>query len=392
MRSLLTDTREWIETDGLGGFASGPVIGPRSRRYHGLLLAATTPPTGRLMLVNGLDALVETAAGRFPISSQRYLPDTVHPDGAMRIDAFEPAPWPSWRFGLADGTVVEQEVLAAQGMPAVAVTFRLAGGSREASLVVRLFLSGRDYHALHHENPAFRFDPVIAGERITWHPYPGVPGIAVLTNGRYHHEPFWYRNVLYTEERARGLDHVEDLAAPGVLRFDLGREEAILILSADLESRPSLPEGASAKSTIARLRASERRRRDAFPTRLHRAADSYLVRRGEGRSIVAGYPWFTDWGRDTFIALRGLCLSAGRLDEARAILLEWSGSLSEGMLPNRFPDRGEAPEYNAVDASLWFVVAVSEFLRAAAPGRSKPKVAETRRLEDAVRAILDGYA
>ena len=391
VRSLLTDTREWIETDGLGGFASGPVVGPRSRRYHGLLLAATTPPTGRFMLVNGLDALVETPAGRFPISSQRYLPDAVHPDGAMRIDAFEPTPWPRWRFRLEDGTVVEQEVLAAHGTPAVAVTFRLTGAIREGSLAVRLFLSGRDYHALHHENPAFRFEPVIAGERMLWHPYPGVPGIAVFTNGRYEHAPLWYRNILYTEERARGLDHVEDLAAPGVLRFDLGSEEAVLILSADLEGRPPLSEGLTAKRAIARLRASERRRRDAFPTRLHRAADAYVVRRGGGRTLVAGYPWFTDWGRDTFIALRGLCLSAGRLDEAGAILLEWSGQVSEGMLPNRFPDRGDTPEYNAVDASLWFVVAVHEFLRAAATRRGKAKFAGARRLGDAVQAILDGY-
>ena len=104
--------------------------------------------------------------------------------------------------------------------------------------------------------------------------------------------------------------------------------------------------------------------RAASPRRLHRAADAYLVRRGDGLTIVAGYPWFTDWGRDTFIALRGLCLAGGRLDDARDILLDWAGAVSEGMLPNRFPDRGEAPEFNAVDASLWYVVAVHDYLEA----------------------------
>src|SRR4029077_20166793 len=133
----------------------------------------------------------------------------------------------------------------------------------------------------------------------------------------------------------------------------------------------------------------ERARRARFASPLHCAADAYLVARGEdGQTIVAGYPWFTDWGRDTFIAMRGLCLATGRLDDARAILLEWAGAVSEGMLPNRFSDRGEAPEFNAVDAALWYVVAVHDFLQAA------PRVAapERQTLVDAVEATLAGYA
>src|SRR5437867_3678971 len=172
--------------------------------------------------------------------------------------------------------------------------------------------------------------------------------IVARANGAYAHQPDWYRSFLYTEERDRGLDHVEDLASPGIFRWNLARGEAVLVLAA---------EGHEHGEDIAALRAAEERRRRRFPSRLHRAADAYLVRRGSGKTIVAGYPWFTDWGRDTFIAMRGLCLATGRLDDARAILLEWAGAVSEGMLPNRFPDRGEAPEFNAVDAALWYVVA-----------------------------------
>src|SRR5690606_18147165 len=123
--------------------------------------------------------------------------------------------------------------------------------------------------------------------------------------------------------------------------------------------------------------------------RLHRAADAYVVARGSGQTVIAGYPWFTDWGRDTFIALRGLCLATGRLETARAILLDWADTLSNGMLPNRFPDAGGAPpEYNAVDASLWYVVAVHELLAAAAAQGQPLPAAEQSRLAEAVEAIL----
>ena len=152
----------------------------------------------------------------------------------------------------------------------------------------------------------------------------------------------------------------------------------------------AIPQAASAASAYRGLRRDERARRARFGSRLERAADAYLVRRGGGRTIVAGYPWFTDWGRDTFIALRGLCLATGRLDDARSILLEWAGHVSEGMLPNRFADQG-APEYNTVDASLWYVVAVHEYLCALADRGDESSAAERRLLGDAVRRILAGH-
>jgi predicted glycogen debranching enzyme len=125
---------------------------------------------------------------------------------------------------------------------------------------------------------------------------------------------------------------------------------------------------------------------------MQRAADDYIVRRGSGKTIVAGYPWFLDWGRDTFIAMRGLCLATGRLADAREILLQWAGCVSEGMLPNRFVEGAESPEYNSVDASLWFIVAVHEFLDAAARKRKSVSHGVRRVLSEAVEAILTAYA
>jgi predicted glycogen debranching enzyme len=379
-----TEHDEWLETDGLGGFASGTASGLRTRRYHAVLLTATTPPTGRMVLVNGFDAWVETRAGTRALTSQRYEPDVISPDGARRITEFTYEPWPRWVFTLDDGTVIEHLVVARHGTPLVALAWRLVSGPG-GSLRVRPFLSGRDYHSLHHENSAFRFEPETTAGGLVWRPYDGVPDIHTWTNGRYRHQPDWYRNFRYEVERDRGLDSTEDLASPGEFAWNLGDGEAALIFGThDLGARDAV-------SLLHQIRETEAQRRAKFASPLHRAADAYLVRRGTGQTIVAGYPWFTDWGRDTFIALRGICLAAGRIDEARHILLEWTRAISGGMLPNRFPDSGELPEFNSVDASLWFVIAVYDLFDAAARYGIELTLTDRKTLEDGVDRILDGY-
>jgi predicted glycogen debranching enzyme len=382
---------EWLEADGLGGFASGTVDGVRTRRYHALLLVATTPPTGRLVLVNGFDAVVETAAGSFALTSQRYPGDVLSPDGARHLVAFEPRPWPRWRWKLPDGTEIEQELFVPQGAALTALSWRRSAGTGVARLVLRPFLSGRDYHGLHHENGALRFEAEDRGGRLRWRPYDGVPAVIAVSNGRYEHAPDWYRRFLYTEERSRGLDYEEDLATPGRLHFDLAAGEAVLLLASEGQDEAVLAPDATAASALELLRSSEQRRRKRFTSPLHQSASAYLVRRGAGHTLIAGYPWFTDWGRDTFIALRGLCLATGQLEIARAILVEWADAVSEGMLPNRFADRGETPEFNAVDASLWFVICVQEYLAAAELRSGSRAPRGQRRLLEATEAILEGY-
>ncbi len=388
----LDRTTEWLETDGLGGFASGTTAGVRTRRYHALLLAATTPPTGRFVLVNGFDAWIDTPHGSFALSSQAYPPDITHPDGERRLENFSNDPWPRWQFRLEDGTCIEQEIFMRRGAPVTVLSWRLTEPREGVTLTVRPFLSGRDYHPLHHENPAFRFEAEVHEGVIIWRPYPDIPSIIAFSNGAYTHQPDWYRNFLYAEERARGLDYTEDLATPGAFHWNLSQDEAVLILAAEGQNTDSLAlADTSPQNSLQTLRVTERQRRQQFPSRLHRAADAYLVRRGAGKTIVAGYPWFTDWGRDTFIALRGLCLATGKLDDARAILLEWAGAVSEGMLPNRFPDSGETPEFNAVDASLWYIIAVHDFLQAMTARRRKLLQSEQQTLYEAIDAILSGY-
>ncbi len=383
---------EWLEPDGLGGFASGTATGIRTRRYHAVLLAATQPPTGRMALVNGLDVWVETPAGRFPLSSQRYLPDLIHPDGAERLVSFDTDPWPQWTYELEDGTRITQSLFVPRGGVAAVVSFELRTPGRLVTLCLRPLLSGRDYHALHRANDAFRFETTRDNERLRWNPYEGVPPVIVRTNGHYTHDPQWYWNFMYREERDRGLDCVEDLASPGIFSWNLSAGEAIWVVAMEGGEPVEFAGHTTTADAVRRIRASERRRRRRFPSKLARAADAYVVRRGSGSTIVAGYPWFTDWGRDTFIALRGLCLATGRFAVARNILLQWAKSISEGMLPNRYSDAGEAPEFNSVDASLWYIIAAHTFLEFTRVHGRRVTHRDRRALRAAIDEILVGYS
>jgi predicted glycogen debranching enzyme len=384
--SVASDAREWLETDGLGGFAMGPVSGPRTRRYHGLLVTATRPPEGRVMLVSGLDVTVETSGGRWALSAQRYAPGTTTGDGDPHLERFAHQPWPKWTYRLPDGTRLEHELFMRAGAPEVFLAWRLLSARAGARLVARPLLACRDFHALTHENVALSFEPAVTNGEVRLRPYADGPTISIASNGAYRHQPFWYRRFLYDEEARRGLDCEEDLASPGELTFALDAGEAALIFGAEVG-----PPAARRAALLAleAARASERARRADLGDARDRAADQYLVARGAGRTVIAGYPWFGDWGRDTFVALRGLALARGRAAQAIEILTAWAGLVSEGMLPNFFPDATGAPEYNAVDASLWFVVASSEAIAAAGPTLAD---AERRRLVGAAEAILVGYA
>src|SRR5438067_532184 len=375
-----------------------------------------------MVLANGFDAWVETPRGTFAISSQRYGPDVIHADGASRIDSFAYEPWPRWRYKIDDNLVIEQELFVPNGESAVFISWRVvdavAGGGDPGGdershaldhpastppatkLRVRLFLSGRDFHSTHHENSAFKFVAEQNGERVTFRSYDGVPAVIACSNGQYAHEPTWYRNFLYSEELARGLDAAEDLASPGVFQFSLSKKPAVLMLSAvaggddsGSSNQPAStpPATESIEARHAQVRTIEQARRQYFSTPLERAADAYLVQRGKGKTLIAGYPWFGDWGRDTFIAIRGLCIATGHLEDARDILLAWAGAVSQGMLPNRFPDSGEQPEFNSVDASLWYIIAVDDYLLAAKKQPTLTDDCHTKKLCAAVEAILVGF-
>jgi len=371
---------EWLESDGSGGYASGTVATLRTRRYHALLLIARAPPSDRVVLVNGFEAWVDAPSGTFPLSTQRYGPDVVHPRGIDFLTAFAHEPWPRWTFRGSDGIEIVHELIVDRQDGSVLLAWRLVHATPGVQLRVRPLLSGRDYHSLMHENAAFAFAARSVGGNVAWHTYADLPAVTALTNGSYVHEPLWYRNFDYAEEAARGLDHYEDLGAPGTFHFDLSLRDAVMVLRADDHL------AVDAATAAAQVKERETRRRRLLAP-LDRAAESFVVRGNLGDTIIAGFPWFADWGRDTFIAMRGLLLSRGRHDIAGSILLAWAGTVSQGMLPNRFPEHGGAPEFNSVDASLWFVIVAHEFLAVAQPDASV-----RTRLLAAATEILDGYA
>ncbi|HEX4339085.1 MAG TPA: amylo-alpha-1,6-glucosidase [Polyangiaceae bacterium] len=380
-------THEWLEADGLGGYASGTTSGVNTRRYHALLLVAERPPADRRVLVNDAAVWLEGPGEPRYLSQHRYAPDVV-----SRLDAklvsFDAEPWPRFSYQ-GDDFAFEREVIALHGLPVVLSTYRFSRLPAGARLCLRPLLSGRDFHALHHENAAFSFEAVTPGRYVRFQPYPSVTGIVSVTDGAYRHVPEWYRNFLYERERDRGLDFLEDLGSPGVHEFTLADPEVHWVVAADTPEVRAFLGDRTAKELAVEIVRTESARRRRFATRVERAVDAYVVKRGEGRTVIAGYPWFGDWGRDTFISLRGLCLATGRFTDARGILGAWASVVSDGMLPNRFADRdGERPEYNSVDAALWYVVCVGELLARA--GDDVP-ARERDALVGAVHEIVVGH-
>ncbi len=376
--------REWLETNGLGSFAMGTVAGAATRRYHALLCAATRPPVGRMVLVNRLEETAVVDGSPYDLSTNFY-PGAVHPEGFRAIVGFRLDPWPTWTLR-AGGALIERSLFMPHGRQMTVVSWRLvesAGGASRARLFVKPMISGRDYHALHYENEVLRRDVDIAEGLVTMRPYHGVPAIYLHHNGLFRARPDWYRRFEYPVELERGLDGHEDLFTPGELQLDLVPDvDAVAIFSVEPAGEPLRP---------SELRHEERVRRGALLSgcdgdlerQLRLAAEKFLVRRGEHRSVVAGYPWVTDWGRDTFLSLPGLALATGWTALARELLLAWARTVQGGLIPNRFPDAGE-PEYTSVDAPLWFVLAARRFL-----DRGEDDEAQAR-LYAAVRAIVDG--
>ncbi len=333
------DQREWLETNGLGGYASSTVSGINTRRYHGLLVAAMNPPVGRAVLLAKLDERLNGV----DLGANQY-PGAIHPRGFEHLISFERGLFPVFEYE-AGGARLRKTIAAIHGENTTVIVYELLAGN--ATLELRPFIAGRDYHSLRR-----------AGET------PNVPLHLHVPNANFEAKPDWYYNFEYAIELERGLDAHEDLFTPGVYTLALKEGERIAVIASTMV--------AHGRNGLA-LVAEERRRREALAGqlpiagRLGRtlalASDQFIVRRGtDHRTIIAGYHWFTDWGRDTMIAFPGLCLTTGRFDDARKILLAFAQSVSDGMLPNRFPDGGEAPEYNTVDATLWFFVAVQKFL------------------------------
>ncbi|MFN0084017.1 MAG: amylo-alpha-1,6-glucosidase [Blastocatellia bacterium] len=360
-------SREWLETNGLGGFASSTISGINTRRYHGLLMAAAKPPVGRLSMLSKLEETLIIDGQAYDLSVNRY-PGTIHPQGHRYLTGFRLDPSPTFTWEV-DGVVLEKSILMIHRENTIVVRYRRLKKRRgvgECRLEIRPLIAFRDYHALAHENSAIDASYDSAGGEVVLKPYTDLPPLHLAHDGAtIAPAGYWYRNFEYSAERERGLDFQEDLFHPVTMAFDLlAKADRSVIAST---ARREAGEAAKLrKAEVARRKKvlQSAPRRDGMAKAMTAAADQFIVARGAEKTVIAGYHWFGDWGRDTMIALPGLTITTKRHDIARSILLEFSRYVDRGMLPNRFPDAGEAPEYNTVDATLWYFEAARALLEA----------------------------
>jgi predicted glycogen debranching enzyme len=359
--------REWLETNGLGGFASSTIVGLNTRRYHGLLVAATKPPVGRLVLLSKLEETLLIDGSRFDLSANRY-PGIIHPQGFHYLKQFRLDPFPVFTYEV-EGIEIEKSVFMIHGENSTVIHYELRKNNRpevpkNLRLEIRPLIAFRDYHGTTHENgvinPAVQERSGLASVS----PYQGLPNLHLAHNAiELRKTGDWYRNFEYDSERERGLDCSEDLFNPFTLCFDLRLwRQASIIASTEQRDVTQAVEYRRAEITRRRKALVASPIEDDFAQSLADAADRYLVSRDDEKTVIAGYHWFGDWGRDTMIALPGLTLPTGKYDVARSILRIFAKHVDQGMLPNRFPDAGETPEYNTVDAALWFFEAARAYL------------------------------
>lgn len=355
--------REWLETNGLGGWASSTLAGIHTRRYHGILVAATNPPVGRMVMLSKLDETIVIDGKRFALGANCY-PGVVHPQGFQFLVSCGKEIFPQFEYA-AGGIRLRKTIIAPNGENTTLILYDVLDAPGEFVFELQPFMAPRDYHNLAHANDSIRREGKFADGVFHVRAYDGVPGLYISVPGStFEPRPDWYRNFEYAVEQQRGLDCREDLFTHGIFKRTLrtGDRLGVIVSTESPAGRDPFD--------VARMERDRRRQllellpfRDELTETLALAADQFIVKRGEDlNTLIAGYHWFSDWGRDTMIALPGICLATGRFGEAKKILRAFAQSISRGMLPNRFPDAGEEPEYNTVDATLWFFVAIHSYL------------------------------
>ncbi|HVF47318.1 MAG TPA: amylo-alpha-1,6-glucosidase [Pyrinomonadaceae bacterium] len=358
-------SREWLETNGIGGYASSSISGANTRRYHGLLVAATRPPLGRMVLLSKFEETVIIDDKRFDISANQY-PGAIYPTGYKFLKDFRLDPFPRWTFEI-DGVEIEKSVFMVYGENSVVCRWKTVGSeisNLKSEIEIRPLLAFRDFHHLRYEDSAFAHDYQVEENLVSISPDPEMPTLYFAHNAvAIERHAKWYHRFEYAIEQERGFDFSEDLFQPFRMRFDLSAE-AVVIVSTEAQDAVFAPVFEKAEIRRRSNLVKTAGALDDLTASLVLAADQFIVKRGTGKTVIAGYHWFSDWGRDTMIALPGLTLSTGLPDVAKSILAEFSKHISDGMIPNRFPDAGETPEYNTVDATLWYFEAIRAYLEA----------------------------
>ncbi len=398
---------EWLLTNGTGGYAMGTALGVNTRRYHGLLVAAATPPVGRVVVLSQVvDELILHGTGvqpdqRLDLSSLLFRSGEdiglIHaPGGYASLERCDRAATVRWTYTLGPVRVTRDLTLH-DGEPAATLSWSVSGWEGRATLRVTPLLPLRDFHALDTGLNAQAYTVQAGADTATV--TRGEHTAELVAQGAgFESGPDVWRGAVYPRETFRGQDDHEDLFTPGCFVFDLPGQGADLRGGAlqvrRVESTPGLGPEAAAPRGVRQDAAAEALAAAGVPhaQTLARAADSFVVSRERGgqalSTVIAGYPWFADWGRDTFIALPGLMLTTGRHEEAGRTLRAFADALRDGLVPNRFDDYDPTlAHYNTVDGSMWFVNAALAYFDAV---KEAGESAEPWLL-DAVRAVVDAH-
>ena len=375
---------EWLVTNGIGGYASASLSGANTRRYHGLLVAALNAPVGRAVLLSRFNETLTLAAANttryFPLATNLY-PGAMQPQGYLTLESWDSAPAPRWVFAPLPNLRLQKTVYMAAGENVTYIAYTLLESPENAAVALDLvpLLAWKDYHSEMHAGAAPRS---IAWEgaklRVllpgVWNvaPDPFPLTLSVLredgtpfAGADFDSAPDWYYRFQHPREQERGQNFEEDLFAPGTLKIPLRPGETVVLAATIHDAVPTVPQIVWQTLLVRQVEAVQSAGTDAFAQSLALSAADFRVSvPGKRSTIIAGYPWFSDWGRDTMIALPGVCLTTGQTDMAREILLSFAAVISEGMLPNRFPDAGETPDYNTADATLWYFAAIYRYIMA----------------------------
>ena len=352
---------EWLATNGSGAFASGSVAGAVTRRYHAFLCAAIDGPQDRRVLVTKIEETVHHH-GKATDLSANFWPHEISPRGFQFLNNFALDPIPRWRYGVPTddgGVAIEKTVWMVPDQNITVARYELQSGSA-CELQVRAFVAPRSYHGQQRANADFDKNLQISADQsaVTLRPYESQPEVHLASGGRFCADENWYLNFQWPLEAERGLDSSEDAFCPGYfcLPLRVGAPQFVVASTDKID----LVSAASSREIVVESKRNLAGDEAATPgARLRLSADQFIVKRADGlHTVLAGYPWFTDWGRDTMIALPGLCLTTKRFDIAASILRSFAGAMSQGMIPNRFPEGNETPDYNTVDGTLWFFHAV----------------------------------
>ena len=358
--------KEWLLTNGIGGFASSTIIGANTRRYHGLLIASLNPPVSRHMVVSKINECVELDNTVYQLSSHQTPGHKM--EGYLHLHRAVIDEVPTFIYNVQD-MFIEKKVCMVYGKNTVAVVYNIINGSRNAALKLAPLVNFRDYH--HNSSRDFlTFHSEYCDRGVTLRPSYYDIDIKIQSNeGNFVKlENCYFSNMEYAVELERGLSALEDHFIPGYFKIDVrpGEEKSITIIASVEKDIDSFNGWDITNNERERVRKLKERAgyTDELAKKLVAAADSFIVyRRSTGaKTIIAGYPWFTDWGRDTMIALPGLTLATGRFEDAKEILYTFSRYIKNGLIPNMFPDEGQEPAYNTVDAPLWYFEAVNKYI------------------------------